>query len=252
MEGPSLLIASEQLQPFIGQKVDGVRGNTKIEKERCKGKEVLDVFSHGKQLFIQFHGFALRTHFMLFGTYEADVEGVQVSGDYVRARVPRLALEFVNGELRLFNCSVRFLDGNVRSDLDFSTDVLSPEWDAKKALLALRSRGKEEIGDVLLDQELFAGVGNIIKNEVLSRVRIRPDAFIRNLSLSKRKEIVAQARSFSKDFLKWRRIFQLRKHLLVHQKKNCPHCGGRLLHEKKGRKQCMAHYCPRCQRKSAR
>ena len=41
MEGPSLLIASEQLQPFIGKKVRAVRGNTKIEKERCEEEQVL-------------------------------------------------------------------------------------------------------------------------------------------------------------------------------------------------------------------
>ena len=253
MEGPSLFLASEQLQPFIGKRIKKVRGNTKIEKERCEGQVVVDVFNHGKQLFIQFEAFALRTHFMLFGTYEADVEGKHVTGDYIRAREPRLALAFPNGELRLFNCSVRYVESaHVRKELDFRTDILSPRWDASKALSALSKLGKEQIGDVLLDQDIFAGVGNIIKNEVLSLVRIRPEALVRNLSVAKRKEIIARSRSFSRQFLRWRRVFQLRKHLLVHQKGNCPHCGGKLVHEKLGRRQRMAHYCPRCQKKTAR
>ena len=253
MEGPSLFLASEQLQPFIGKRIEEVRGNAKIEKERCEGQVVKDVFNHGKQLFMQFDTFALRTHFMLFGTYEADVEGKQVTGDYVRSHLPRLALTFPNGELRLFNCSVRYVESaNVYNELDFSTDVLSRLWNASKALAALRSRGEEQIGDVLLDQEVFAGVGNIIKNEVLSLVRIRPDALVGNISVARRKEIISIARSFSQQFLRWRRVFQLKQHLLVHQKVNCPHCGGELAHEKMGQKQRMAHYCPRCQKKTAR
>ncbi|MEO5584825.1 MAG: hypothetical protein ABIQ75_05170 [Flavobacteriales bacterium] len=253
MEGPSLFLASEQLQPFIGKRVVDVRGTTKIVKERCEGQVVKAVFNHGKQLFMQFDTFALRTHFMLFGTYEADVEGKQVTGDYVRSHLPRLVLTFPNGELRLFNCSVRYVESaDVYKEMDHSTDVLSPHWNASKALAALRSRGGEQIGDVLMDQEVFAGVGNIIKNEVLSLVRIRPDALVRNISVAGRKEIISIARSFSKQFLRWRRVFLLKQHLLVHQKENCPHCGGQLVHEKMGQKRRMAHYCPRCQRRTAR
>ena len=253
MEGPSLRLAEQQLQPFKGKRVLSVLGNTTIGKERCEGQVVRAVFSHGKQLFIQFGTFALRTHFMLFGTYEADVDGEQVTGDYVRALVPRLALRFRNGELRLFSCSVRFVEGkNVHRELDFSTDVLSPKWDATQALTVLKGRGKEAIGDVLLDQAVFAGVGNIIRNEVLWLARVRPDALIRDLSVAKRKEIIALARSFSQQFLRWRRVFQLRKHLRIYKRKTCPRCGGPVLHGKMGVWDRMAHYCPHCQKKTAR
>lgn len=94
MEGPSLLIAAEQLISFNVKKVNVVSGNTKIGKERLLGKEVLDVFSWGKHLVLQFDDFALRVHFMLFGTYEAVIEGVSVTGDYKRTKEPRLQLEF--------------------------------------------------------------------------------------------------------------------------------------------------------------
>ncbi len=254
MEGPSLKLASAQLQPFMGKRVMAVRGNTtKVEKERCGNQVVKDVFSHGKQLFMQFGGFALRTHFLLFGTYEADVAGTTVTGDYVRAREPRLALSFRNGELRLFGCSLRYIKGaDVRASLDFSTDVLAPEWDPKRALAVLARMGNEQIGDVLLDQEVFAGVGNIIKNEVLSLERISPKAKVRSLSVAKRRAVIRRTVQYSAQFLAWRSENQLRKHLLVHARKNCPHCGGPLLHEITGKRGRRAHYCPRCQRLSWR
>lgn len=253
MEGPSLKLASEQLQPFVGQQVLEVRGNAKIDMGRCDGQVVRSVFSFGKQLLIQFDTFALRTHFMLFGTYEATVDGVTQTGDYLRAHEPRLALRFSNGELRLFSCSVRYLEGaKVKRDYDMSKDVLSRAWDPAKALIALSHQGKQQIADVLLDQDIFAGVGNMIKNEVLSLVRIRPDALVKNLPIAKRTEIITQTRTFSQQFLRWKRQFELVENLKVHQKKQCPYCGGALLHERTGAKQRMSHYCPICQRKTAR
>ncbi len=253
MEGPSLKLASEQLQPFVGKRVLEVRGNTKIDNRRCDGQLVRGVFSFGKQLLIQFDAFALRTHFMLFGTYEATVEGVTQTGDYPHAHEPRLALRFANGEIRLFSCSVRYLEGaEVKRDYDMSKDVLSRTWDPAKALVVLSHQGKQQIADVLLDQEIFAGVGNMIKNEVLSLVRIRPDALVKNLSMTKRTEIINQTRAFSHQFLRWKRRSKLVQNLKVHQKKQCPYCEGALLHERTGAKQRMSHYCPKCQRKAAR
>jgi endonuclease-8 len=253
MEGPSLALAAEQLQPFAGLVVQDVRGNARIDRERFRGQRLSAVFNHGKQLFMQFPGFALRTHFLLYGTYEAEVEGVQVSGDYVRTREPRLVLRFANGEVRMFNCSLRIVEqADVAATLDFRTDVLSKHWSTPKAMKALSHMGDEEISDVLLDQDVFAGVGNIIKNEVLYPERLRPQAKVRNISLARRRTLIRQVLSFSRLFLKWRRKFELRKHLQVHGRSTCPNCGGKLVHPHTGKRHRRAHYCPRCQKLTAR
>jgi endonuclease-8 len=249
MEGPSLYLAMEQLQPFVGRRIRAVTGNTTIGKERFDGLVVKDIFAWGKHLVFQFEGFALRVHFLLFGTFEAEVEGVAVTGDYRKARTPRLAFTFDNGAIRMYNCSVRFIEGDrVKRTYDFSVDVLSRAWDPAKALARLKEHPDAEIADVLLDQDLFAGVGNIIKNEVLSLAHVRPDAKVKHLGTAKRKEIIALARSFSKQFLRWRRAFVLRKHLLVHGRATCPHCGGPLTRVRTGRRQRWSYYCPTCQR----
>jgi endonuclease-8 len=249
MEGPSLHLAAEQLQPFVGERIRAVSGNTRIEKERLKGQTVSRIFAWGKHLVVQCEGFALRVHFLLFGSFEADVEGVTVTGDYKRPREPRLALVFPNGELRLFSCSVRYIEGrNVRSTYDFRVDVLSRTWAPAHALEQLSTYGEEQIADVLLDQSVFAGVGNIIKNEVLSLERVHPETLVKRLSDGQRKALVARARSFSKQFLAWRRKFVLLKNLSIHRKGVCPHCGGKVTHAKTGKRQRMSHYCPTCQR----
>src|SRR4051812_14863887 len=110
MEGPSLFLAESQLKDFKGKKILAVSGNTTIEKERFLHMEVKDIFAWGKHLLFQFKGFALKIHFMLYGTFSATINGVTVTGDYKKARVPRLAFTFDNGSIEMYNCSVKILE----------------------------------------------------------------------------------------------------------------------------------------------
>ncbi|MBV9159481.1 MAG: endonuclease [Candidatus Kaiserbacteria bacterium] len=248
MEGPSLTLAASQLKPFKGKRIRTVSGNTKIGKERLDGLLVKDIFSWGKHLVFQFDGFAMRVHFLLFGTFEAEVQGVWVTGDYRRAREPRLALSFENGLINMYNCSIKFIESTAaKREYDFSLDIMSPKWDGKKALRAMSAQENEQIADVLLDQEIFAGVGNIIKNEVLSIVRVSPKRKIKDIVPKKRAEIVRETRAFSKQFLAWRKKFVLRKNLKAHRKGTCPHCGGKMMREKTGKRERWSYWCPHCQ-----
>src|SRR5215211_4976844 len=219
MEGPSLYLAANQLRPFRGKTVLSVSGNSKIEKERMLQKKVKSIFSWGKHLILQFDEFALRTHFMLFGSFEATVNNFPLTGDYKRSYTPRLQLDFENGNIKLFNCSVKFLETrNARASYDFTIDIMSPKWDSNKAFKSIYAKPGLEIADILLDQEIFAGVGNIIKNEVLWRVRIHPQTEIKNITPYKLKELIAETKKFCLLFYKWRKVFSLRKHLDVYQK----------------------------------
>lgn len=251
MEGPSLYLAARQLKPFKGKTVLSVSGNTKIEKERLLDKEVKNIFSWGKHLIIQFDEFALRTHFLLFGAFEANVGDTALTGDYRRAYTPRLQLDFENGSIKLFNCSVKFLETrNARADYDFTVDIMSSKWDADQAFETVSSKPGAEIADLLLDQEIFAGVGNIIKNEVLWRVHIHPQSKVRDIPPSELKELIAETRKFSLLFYKWRKVFLLRKHLDIYQKSICPRCGAKVKREKTGKRNRISHFCPVCQIKA--
>ena len=248
MEGPSLYLAARQLQPFKGKTVLSVSGNSKIEKERLLDKRVKSIFSWGKHLVIQFDEFALRTHFMLFGAFEATVNDSTLTGDYRRSYMPRLQLDFENGDIKLFNCSVKFLEtGNARAGYDFTIDIMSPKWDAGQALDGVLSRPDDEIADLLLDQEIFAGVGNIIKNEVLWRVRIHPGTRVKDIQPTEIQNLIAETKKFSLLFYKWRKVFSLRKHLDIYQKSICPRCGAKVKREKTGKRNRVSHICPVCQ-----
>jgi endonuclease VIII len=248
MEGPSLYLAARQLQPFRGKTVLSVSGNTKIEKERMLQHKVKTIFSWGKHLIIQFDDFALRTHFLLFGAFEATVDHSPLTGDYIRSYAPRLQLDFENGNIKLFNCSVKFLEtGNAKASYDFRVDIMSPKWDPDKAFDSISAMPGAEIADLLLDQEIFAGVGNIIKNEVLWRARIHPEAQVKDIPISELRELIAETKKFSLLFYKWRKVFSLRKHLDIYQKSICPRCGAGVKRGKTGKRNRISHFCPVCQ-----
>lgn len=248
MEGPSLLLAEEQLAVLKGQVVRVVSGNTKIGKERFLNKEVKDIFSWGKHLVFQFDIFAFRVHFLLFGTYEATINGVSVTGDYKRTKEPRLALEFDSGDVKMFNCSIKiFEEPDLKGSYDFSINIMSLQWGHKKALNNILKFPNEEIADILLDQEIFAGVGNIIKNEVLSIAKVHPQSKINSLSQNKIKKVIKVTQEFSHQFYEWRKEFKLRANLKTHRKSVCQYCGAKLIRQKTGKRDRWAYFCPICQ-----
>jgi endonuclease-8 len=238
-EGPSIVILKEQLTPFLGQTIRRVAGNTTIEKERLLDQRVESFRSWGKHFLVELPDFSLRVHFMLFGSY-------RINEDKPRA-VPRLSLGFDAGEINFYACSVRFIEEPLDLVYDWWADVMSPHWDEKLALARLRAQPDTLVCDALLDQDLFAGVGNIIKNEVLFRTRVHPLSKVGALPAKKLRELVREARQYSFDFYEWKKQFVLKKHWLVHTKRTCPRCQGPLKKEYLGRTNRRSFFCENCQ-----
>lgn len=250
MEGPSLYLAAEWLQPFVGKTILFVEGNTRIGKERLKDKTILEIFSWGKHLVFQFDDFALRIHFMLYGSFEAILKDKKVTGDYFKQRVnPRLVLHFADGEIFIYSSSLKYIEtADAHNLYDFSTDIMSSAWDSKKALKAVQKYPQEEIADVLLDQTIFSGVGNIIKNEVLFIVKKQPFTLIKEMSPALLKKTIKITQSFSFQFYEWRKAFVLKKHYQVYRQSLCPICGEKITRRKTGKRSRISFFCPKCQK----
>ena len=237
-EGPSIVILKDACHLFKGKKIIAVEGNTKIGKERLTGKKIKDFKSWGKHFLICFEDFTLKVHFLLFGSYRINEK---------RDRAPRLHLQFKNGELNLYACSVKYIEEDLDEIYDWSADVMNENWNPSKALKKIRSREQMFACDALLNQDIFAGVGNIIKNEVLFRIRVHPLSITKLLPLKKQRELVAEARNYSFDFLQWKKKFELRKHWLAHTKKTCPRCNIPFIKKHLGRTNRRSFYCENCQ-----
>lgn len=181
---------------------------------------MLALRSWGKHLLIECAQFSVRIHFLLFGSY-------RINEDKPNA-VPRLRLEFSKGEtLNFYACSVQFIERPLDEVYDWSADVMNPLWDAAQARLKLRAAPQLLAADALLDQSIFSGVGNIIKNEVLHRIRVHPESQVGALPARKLGELVTQARDYSFDFYTWKKAFVLKKRYQVHTKTICPRDGAR-------------------------
>lgn len=240
-EGPSIVILREAAARFAGRKVLRVAGNSTQDIGRMRGRKVLAVRSWGKHFLLQFDGFGLRIHFMLFGSWRI--------GE-AKATPPRLSLGFGRGEaLNFYACSVKFIEGELDQAYDWSADVMGDAWDAAAARRKLRAMPQAIVADALLDQAVFAGVGNIIKNEVLHRIRVHPESPVGALPPRKLSELVAQAREYSFDFYRWKQDLVLKQHWQVHAKRTCPRDGTPLSARRRlGRAQRRAFWCDTCQR----
>ena len=79
-----------------------------------------------------------------------------------------------------------------------ATDVLSGEFNAVEAARRLRACADEEIGDVLLHQEVMAGVGNVFKSEICFATGICPFCKVATLDGEKVAALIAAAQRLVK------------------------------------------------------
>ena len=238
-EGPSILILREAAARFRGKTVRKASGNSKLDLTRMEACRIVSIRSWGKHFLIEFRGFSLRVHLMMFGSYRID--------DRKPAATPRLSLQFDDGELNFYTCSLKYIEGPLDETYDWSGDVLSDAWDPAKARRKLKAQPETLACDALLDQNVFAGVGNIIKNEVLFRIRVHPKSPIGELPPRKLGDLIREARQYSFDFLVWKKAFVLKKHWLVHNKRMCPNCDDLLTRAHLGKTQRRSFFCERCQ-----
>ncbi len=237
-EGPSIVILREAAARFHGKTVRRALGNSSLDLTRMEGRRVVALRSWGKHFLIQFSGFSLRVHMLMFGSYRIDER---------KPSPPRVSLQFDNGELNIYASSLKYIEGPLEDTYDWRGDVLSPAWDTSLARRRLKQQPDTLICDALLDQTLFAGVGNIIKNEVLFRTRVHPESTIGNIPPRTLGKVIADARTYSEAFLAWKKAGTLRQHWQVHTKRTCPTCGGPLSKTYPGHSKRRTFFCPNCQ-----
>jgi hypothetical protein len=117
----------------------------------------------------------------------------------------------------------------------------------KKAKAKLKAIADKFICDALLEQDIFAGVGNIIKNEILYRVRLHPESIVRKIPTAIINKLIDQTRIYSFQFLDWKRKFELKKHWLAHTKKICLRCNLNIIRKQTGLKKRRSFICANCQ-----
>lgn len=239
MEGPSLIILKSEVAKFAGKPISRVTGTSTINQRRLEGLAIRKFQTWGKHFLIVFKGFYLRIHFLMFGSY-------RINGR--KNNNPRLSLHFDDGtELNFYTCAITETNGSPDKVYDWSADVMSRKWDPKAARKKLRKYPKMSVSDALLDQQIFAGVGNIIKNEILFRIQVHPESLIGNLPPRILTALIKEARNYSFDFLRWKKKFELKKNWLIFTKKKCPRCKTPAIKKYTGKSKRRSFFCTNCQ-----
>jgi len=239
-EGPSIIILKNEVAALKlkGKEILHVEGTSGIDKDKLIHQQVTDFRSWGKHFLVCFEGFTLRIHFMLFGTY-------MINGR--KSSPARLSLQFDKAELNFYSCSVKIFDQPADELYDWNGDIMSDKWSTEKALEKLMNAPKMLACDALLNQDIFAGSGNIIKNEVLFRTGIHPLSQVGKLPANKLLEMVNETRNYSFDFLNWKLASTLKEHWLAHTKKECPRCDTPFLKQYLGKTKRRSYFCTNCQ-----
>lgn len=239
-EGPSLVILKEALQPFKGRKITAASGYAKgiPHPGMLVGKTITGFKTWGKHLLITFKDFSIRVHMGLFGSYKIN-EPVK--------RNASLHLQFGDDEVNFSISNIKVIEEPLNKVYDWSADIMDKKWDEDKAIEKLKQKPKMMICDALLDQDIFSGSGNIIKNESLFRARIHPESLCGKIPADKQRELTREVVKFTSDFLKWKKVGVLNKHLEAYEKDTCPrnHIPFHKTDTGKGKRH--SYYCDKCQ-----
>ncbi|CAB1452121.1 unnamed protein product, partial [Pleuronectes platessa] len=192
VEGPGCTLNGEKIRSKVkrGQKVREFRGSLTKTAARNSGGHVFlgfvgCVFSGvqtlGKELFMHFGPRALRVHFGMNGSMRINpAERKERTGS-----APVLEIHLTNDVVCFFDSTVEIRlteDCEQRVRSMESLDVCSSKFSFSQSEKAVRSQSSRRLCDVLMDQAVMPGVGNIIKNEALFDSGLHPGVKVQQLA----------------------------------------------------------------------
>lgn len=258
-EGDTLFRAAARLQPLVGEEALRVTGSAPAMAEwgkRLSGRTVGAVTSRGKHLVVDFDGgLSLRTHLGMTGQWHLYRAGERWRQSPGKARVVIETQEWV---------AVCFAAPDVaagpheviEADLaHLGPDVLADDFDPAAVARRAGDSQAQSAADLLLDQRVMAGVGNVYKSEVLFLERVHPLTSPADLTRDQVTRLAARARK-----LLWANRLRgsrnttgygRRADLWVYgrSRRPCRRCGTNIESADVGELARSTYWCPRCQQR---
>ena len=244
-EGDTIHRTAATLQKALAGKVV-TRYETMLPKIEAplRGRTIERVVAAGKHLIIDFSGdLHLRTHMRMNGQWHIyrpgerwrrprrDMRVVIETADFVAVGFNLPVAELVTGrELQ-------------RALHEQGPDLLA-EFDVEEAVRRAREHGEEEIADVLLNQRVAAGIGNIWKSESLFARRINPFTKVKDLGDDALERLFLKARDLLRSSAAGNRP---PIHVYSRRGEPCRICGTLIESRKQGVDARLTYWCPRCQ-----
>jgi endonuclease VIII len=239
-----------------------VHGNTPLT-----GRVIEKVEARGKWLLIHFSGdLILVSHMLMSGSWHIYRPGER----WKRGRAHmRIVIRTANIEAVAFDVqAARF---HSASSLErhsaipkLGPDLLGEKFDEDEARARIRARANEEIANVLLNQQVMAGIGNVYKSEICFACGVHPFRLVSSLSSAEIDCLVYTAKRFMASNVAessgagivtntgGRRTTNTsdpaaRLWVYGRQGRECRRCGTAILMRKQGTGARSSYWCPECQ-----
>lgn len=138
-------------------------------------------------------------------------------------------------------------------------EPLSAKFTFQKFIKSLNKRHKGRIKQVLMDQSVIAGIGNIYASEILWEARVNPFKDFKKLTRKELKKVFKAIKKILKkgielkgaSYSDYRRVkgrkggFQDWGRVYDKERKECPRCGTAIERKKDGGR--STYFCPHCQ-----
>lgn len=249
--------------------------NVSVKKFRkeIKGRKILEIKRIGKNIFINLSGGkTIYIHLKMTGHLLIKNKEPKVKSGYFSDRVNQYIhhifylgkdkrIEF--SDLRKF-AKIVLVDSDKLNKLKeikkLGVDAMSTEFTLKNFEEALENKKKKKIRDVLMDQNIISGIGNIYASEILFEAGVLPEKLVKNLKKEEIDFIFKSIKNVLKKAIKLRGTSdsdyrdtsgapgKFQKMLKVYRKNGakCKNCDTIIKKIKMGQR--SAFYCPKCQK----
>jgi len=111
-------------------------------------------------------------------------------------------LEFAGEEINGYVVKAEKLKAPINEIYDWRIDILHPDFNPAYIKTLLKTQGEKTIDDVLMDQQIFFGVGNKIRNEALYRAGIHPLSITGKIPAAKITRLISEVVKYANIFYK--------------------------------------------------
>lgn len=223
------------------------------------GRTIERVVASGKNLILEFSGdLHLRTHMRMNGSWH-----IYRPGERWRKRRDDMRIVIATADWVAVAFNVPVAEFHDEKSLarqpemaKIGPDFLGETFDADEGLRRVRARPGEEIANVLLNQRVVAGIGNVYKSEVLFLCAVSPFRKVRDIDDGTLQKILETGetmlrRNVLPDARERKTTVGLATgNLNVYGKAGapCPRCGTPISMKKQGADARLTFWCERCQR----
>jgi len=248
-EGDTIWRTAETLRHALkGKRITAARPDL---IKRFTGATVTDVKPVGKHLLIRFdNGLAIHSHMRRQGAWHVYKPDQPWRRPAWQARA---LLQTQDATAVCFDAPVIDLVKDEETKVGhLGPDILAPTWSPQEVIARARRRNDTAIGELLLDQRVTAGIGNVYRCEALWWQRVNPWTPTKDLNDTDLETLYNTARQAMTSNLKTNdrnRTFPGYGPAAVHGRggRPCRRCGTRIKVRSQGELARLTYWCPACQ-----